>query len=105
MAYAHTVGGVTHRFRDLRDLLAKATPFRSGDALAGLAARSAEERIAARFALADLPLRTFLAEAVVPHEEDEVTRLLLDTHDAAAFAPVAHLTVGGLRDFLLDEGT
>src|SRR5512138_1135768 len=105
MAYAHTTGGVTHRFKDLRDLLAKATPLRSGDVLAGVAARTAEERVAARFALADVPLRAFLAEAVVPYDDDEVTRLLVDSHDAAAFAPVAHLTVGGLRDLLLDEST
>ncbi len=105
MEYAHTLGSVAWRFADLKDLLAKATPHRSGDALAGIAARSAEERMAARLALSDLPLRTFLEEAVVPYEEDEVTRLVLDGHDAAAFAPVAHLTVGEFRDWLLADGT
>ncbi|WP_236953944.1 MULTISPECIES: ethanolamine ammonia-lyase subunit EutB [Hydrogenophaga] len=85
--------------------MAKATPARSGDALAGLAAASAVERMAARLALADLPLRRFLDEALIPYERDEVTRLIIDTHDATAFAPIAHLTVGGLRDWLLDERT
>jgi len=103
MAFAHAVGPTTWRFRDLADLLAKATSERSGDALAGLAARSAEERMAARLALADLPLSAFLRQALVPYEEDEVTRLLLDGHDRAAFAPVAHLTVGAFRDWLLSD--
>ncbi len=99
--YSHAVGAVRYRFPDLRTLLAKATPARSGDTLAGLAAASAEERVAAQMALADLPLAVFLTEAVVPYERDEVTRLILDTHDAAAFRPVAHLTVGGFREWLL----
>ncbi len=87
-------------------MLAKATPLRSGDQLAGLAAATGEERVAAQYALADLPLTTFVNEAVVPYESGEVTRLIVDTHDNAAFAPVAHLTVGGLRDWLLsDEAT
>ncbi len=103
MAFAHTVGGTRHVFDDLRTLLARASPARSGDALAGIAAASAAERVAAQRALADLPLRHFLNEAVAPYEADDVTRLLLDTHDAAAFAPVAHLTVGGFRDWLLGE--
>ncbi len=103
--YHATLGGTRHHFPDLRRLLAAASPLRSGDVLAGVAARSAAERVAARLALADLPLRTFLHDAVVPYEADEVTRLILDTHDAAAFAPVAHLTVGGLRDHLLDDAT
>ncbi len=101
MGFAHTLGGTRYAFDDLRMLLARATPFRSGDALAGLAAASAAERVAAQYALADLPLRHFLHEAVVPYEADDVTRLILDSHDPAAFAPVAHLTVGGLRDWLL----
>jgi ethanolamine ammonia-lyase large subunit len=100
-AYAHTVGSVTHRFADLKTLLAKATPARAGDGLAGIAAASAEERVAAQMALADLPLTAFLAEQVVPYEQDEVTRAILDHHDAQAFAPVAHLTVGELRNWLL----
>ncbi len=104
MGFAHAVGGTRYRFDDLRTLLARATPYRSGDVLAGVAAADATERVAAQMALADVPLRAFLDEAVVPYEADEVTRLILDTHDAAAFAPVAHLTVGGLRDWLLAEG-
>ncbi len=103
MAYRSTVAGRTWAFPDLKTLLARATPRRSGDELAGIAAASDEERIAARYALADLPLSTFLHEALVPYEDDEVTRLIVDTHDAAAFAPVAHLTVGGLRDWLLSH--
>jgi ethanolamine ammonia-lyase large subunit len=101
--YAHTVGLRRYHFRDLRTLLAKATPARSGDALAGLAAESAEERVAAQMALADLPLRTFLSEAVIPYEADGVTRLILDTHDAAAFHSIAHLTVGSFREWLLSH--
>lgn len=103
MGFAHTVGGTTHRFDDLRTLLARATPLRSGDELAGVAARSAEERVAARMALADVPLAHFLTEAVVPYEADEVTRLIIDGHDRAAFAPVASMTVGAFRDWLLSD--
>ena len=104
--YVSTIGTRRYPFADLKTLLAKATPLKSGDQLAGLAAESAEERVAAQFALADLPLTTFLNEAIVPYEKDEVTRLIVDTHDTAAFAPVAHLTVGGFRDWLLsDEAT
>jgi ethanolamine ammonia-lyase large subunit len=101
MAYHHTLHGSRYVFPDLRTLLARATPLRSGDQLAGIAAGSASERVAAQCALAELPLDKFLNEAVVPYEDDDVTRLILDRHDAAAFAPVAHLTVGGLRDHLL----
>ena len=101
--YAHTVGSVRYHFADLRTLLAKATPARSGDSLAGLSADSAEERVAAQMALADLPLTTFLSEAVVSYEQDEVTRLVIDTHDAKAFSPVAHLTVGEFREWLLSH--
>jgi ethanolamine ammonia-lyase large subunit len=92
-----------YRFRDLKTLLAKATPARSGDELAGIAAESAEERVAAQMALADLPLATFLSETVVPYEEDEVTRLIIDEHDARAFAPVSAMCVGEFRDWLLNE--
>ncbi|MEH3022496.1 MAG: ethanolamine ammonia-lyase subunit EutB [Pseudomonas oryzihabitans] len=99
--FQHSVGGQTWRFADLKELLAKATPARSGDVLAGVAAGSDVERVAAQMALADLPLKRFLTEAVIPYEADEVTRLILDSHDAQAFAPVAHLTVGGFRDWLL----
>ena len=106
MSYRQTIGQRTHVFRDLKALMAKATPLRSGDQLAGIAATSAEENVAARMALADQPLTLFLSEAVVPYEADEVTRLIIDRHDAAAFAPVRHLTVGGFRDWLLsDEAT
>ncbi len=101
--FASSLGGTTYRFTDLRRLLACATPHRSGDALAGLAAESEAERVAAQIALADLPLRRLLDDPVVPYEADEVTRLICDTHDAAAFAPVSHLTVGGLRDWLLGD--
>jgi ethanolamine ammonia-lyase large subunit len=94
---------VTYNFEDLRDLLAKASPYRSGDALAGIAAESGEQRAAAQMTLADLPLRAFLQQALVPYENDEVTRLIIDTHDPAAFAPIAALTVGELRDWLLSD--
>jgi ethanolamine ammonia-lyase large subunit len=99
--YAATAGSVRHRFPDLRTLLARASPPRSGDALAGLAAASAEERVAAQMALADMPLRTLLEEVVIPYEQDEVTRLIIDGHDEAAFGPIRHLTVGGFREWLL----
>jgi ethanolamine ammonia-lyase large subunit len=103
MSYSHTVDSVSYRFDDLKTLLARASPARSGDELAGVAARSGEERIAARMALANLPLAAFLAEAIVPYEEDDVTRLTIDSHARAAFAPVSHLTVGEFREWLLSE--
>jgi ethanolamine ammonia-lyase large subunit len=90
-----------HSFGSLRELMAKATPARSGDELAGLAAESSEERVAAQACLAEVPLRRFLEEPLVPYEEDEVTRLILDTHDPAAFAAVSALSVGQFRDWLL----
>lgn len=96
-------GGERHRFEDLRALLAAASPRRSGDELAGLAADSDARRVAARMALADLPLAVFLNEALVPYEADEVTRLIVDRHDAMAFAPVRAMTVGGFRDWLLSH--
>lgn len=101
--YAHTLGSMVYRFRDLKDLLAKATPLRSGDVLAGVAASNAQERVAAQMALADLPLTVFLNEALVPYDSDEVTRLIIDSHDRAAFAPIAHLCVGDFRDWLLSD--
>jgi ethanolamine ammonia-lyase large subunit len=101
--YSATIGNRRYPFADLATLLARASPLRSGDCLAGLAAESGEERVAAQYALADLPLRTFLHEAVIPYESDEVTRLIVDSHDQAAFTPIAHLTVGGLRDWLLSD--
>ncbi|MHB1021154.1 MAG: ethanolamine ammonia-lyase subunit EutB [Acidobacteriaceae bacterium] len=101
MSFAHTIGSRTYRFDDLKALLAKASPARSGDALAGISAESEQERVAARMALADLPLCHFLDEAVVPYEDDEVTRLIFDSHDPQAFAPISHLTVGDFREWLL----
>jgi ethanolamine ammonia-lyase large subunit len=97
----HTIDSIAYTFRDLKDVLAKATPARAGDELAGIAASSAVERVAAQMVLADLPLSAFLNEAVIPYESDEVTRLIVDSHDGVAFAPVASLTVGGFRDWLL----
>src|ERR1700740_3065452 len=103
MAYRHTIDATTHVFADLRDLMAKASPPRSGDRLAGIAADSAEEMIAARMVLAVTPLTQFLQETVIPYEDDEITRLIVDGHDAAAFAPIAALTAGAFRDFLLSD--
>jgi ethanolamine ammonia-lyase large subunit len=105
MSYHTTVRGTRWTFTDLKALLAKASPARSGDALAGIAAQSAIERVAAQMALADLPLKAFLNADLVPYEEDEVSRLILDSHDAAAFAAVSHLTVGAFREWLLDTRT
>ena len=101
MHFAHTIGAQRHVFNDLKTLLAKASPARSGDYLAGLAAASEGERMAARMALADVPLSVFLNQALVPYEDDEVTRLILDRHDAQAFQPIASLTVGEFRNWLL----
>src|ERR1700710_2706714 len=103
MVYRQAIDATSYVFDDLRDCLAKATPPRSGDRLAGIAADSAEQMVAARMALADLPLRQFLNEAVIPYEDDEVTRLIVDGHDASAFAPVGSMTVGAFRDFLLTD--
>ncbi|WP_378731986.1 ethanolamine ammonia-lyase subunit EutB [Nocardia brasiliensis] len=99
--YTKQLGGTTYQFDGLVELLAKATPLRSGDELAGCAASSDAERAAAQWALAEVPLTRFLDEPVVPYESDEVTRLIIDTHDRVAFQPISHLTVGGLRDWLL----
>jgi ethanolamine ammonia-lyase large subunit len=103
MVYRHAIDATSYVFNDLRDLLAKATPPRSGDRLAGIAADSARQMIAARMALADVPLQTFLNQAVIAYEDDEVTRLIVDTHDAAAFAAISSLTVGAFRDWLLSD--
>ncbi len=102
---ATTIGNRRYTFANLRDLLAKASPARSGDELAGIAAQSAQERVAAKLVLADLPLTRFLEEQLIPYEIDEVTRLIVDTHDAAAFAPLKDLTVAGFREWLLDYAT
>ena len=101
MHFAHAVGAQRHVFNDLKTLLAKASPARSGDYLAGLAATSEAERMAARMALADVPLSVFLSETLVPYEHDEVTRLILDGHDTQAFKPIASFTVGEFRNWLL----
>ena len=103
MSYHCTIHNFTYRFADLKTVLAKASPMRSGDELAGIAAASYEERVAAQIALADVPLTNFLNEVVIPYETDDVTRLILDTHDKTAFAPVSHFTVGDLRDYLLSD--
>ncbi|HEU5011620.1 MAG TPA: ethanolamine ammonia-lyase subunit EutB, partial [Roseiflexaceae bacterium] len=99
--YSQTVGGHTYTFADLKTLMAKATPERSGDALAGLDAESAAERVAAQLCLADLPLTVFLDDPLIPYDDDEVTRLIIDTHDRAAFAPISSFTVGQFREWLL----
>jgi len=103
MVFRHAIDSTTYVFDDLRDLLAKATPSRSGDRLAGIAADSAEQMIAARIALADVPLKQFLHDTVIPYEHDEVTRLIVDTHDPSAFAAISSLTVGAFRDWLLSH--
>jgi ethanolamine ammonia-lyase large subunit len=103
LTYRHMVGPQSWVFADLRDLMAKATPIRSGDMLARIAAGSAEENVAARMCLADVPLQAFLTEPLIPYETDEVTRLILDTHDPRAFAPISHHTIGSFRDWLLSD--
>ena len=103
MAYRHVIGHTAYVFGDLRDLLAKASPSRSGDHLAGVAAASAGEMVAARIALADVPLKQFLSETVIPYEADEVTRLIVDSHDQQAFAMISSLTVGSFREWLLSD--
>jgi ethanolamine ammonia-lyase large subunit len=105
MSYRTSLGSVVHEFADLKTLMAKASPARSGDYLAGIAAATYEERMAAKIALADVPLTTFLNEALIPYESDEITRLIMDRHDARAFAAISHLTVGAFRDWLLLDGT
>ena len=101
MSFSETIGARTYRFDTLKTLLAKAGPLRSGDQLAGLSAATEEERVAAKMALANVPLRAFLSEAVIPYEDDEVTRLIIDDHSPQAFAPISHLTVGDFRNWLL----
>ena len=103
MPYRHVIGQLAYVFDDLKTLLARASPLRSGDVLAGVAAATYEERVAAQMALADVPLRNFLTEALVPYEADEVTRLIMDGQDAAAFFRIGHFTVGQLRDWLVSE--
>lgn len=103
--YRSTINNFNYQFEDLKAVLAKASPFRSGDVLAGVAAKNYEERVAAQFCLADIPLKTFLTETIIPYETDEITRLIIDDHDAETFSSIAHLTVGGFRDWLLLEST
>src|SRR5580700_150821 len=103
MSYSHAIGSVIYRFDDLKTLLARASPMRSGDELAGIAARNAEERVAAQMTLADLPLGEFRRHLLIPYEADEVTRLIVDDLDTAAFTNFEHLTVGEFRDWLLSE--
>ena len=103
MSYRHTISNNVYVFKDLKTLLAKASPLRSGDVLAGVAANNHQERIAAQIALADVPLKTFLNEAIIPYEEDDVTRLIMDNHNAHLFEPISHFTVGQLRDWLLSD--
>ncbi|GAB2592410.1 ethanolamine ammonia-lyase subunit EutB [Nitrincola alkalisediminis] len=101
--FRQVVGSNTYGFKSLGELMAKATPARSGDYLAGVAAQSAEERAIAQMTLADVPLKMFLEDLLIPYEEDEITRLIVDSHDLEAFQPISHLTVGGFREWLLSD--
>ncbi|BFM50518.1 ethanolamine ammonia-lyase subunit EutB [Marinomonas sp. THO17] len=101
--FRHILGERTFTFADLADLMAKATPARSGDRLAGVSAETAEQRAVAQMTLADVPLTLFLEQPLIPYEDDEITRLIIDEHDKTAFAPISHLTVGGFRDWLLSD--
>ncbi len=103
MSYRFCVESNHYLFKDLKELMAKATPARSGDYLAGVASRSYEERMAARMCLAEVPLKRFLEELLVPYETDEVTRLIIDSHDKEAFGAISHLSVGDFRDWLLSD--
>jgi ethanolamine ammonia-lyase large subunit len=103
--YSFTIRNKVYRFNNLKTLLAKASPYRTGDVLAGVCAESYEERVAAQIALADVPLKTFLNEAIIPYEQDEITRLIIDAHDAASFSLISHFTVGEFRDWLLSNDT
>ncbi len=102
-SYRQTINQRVYCFAGLKDLLAKASPARSGDELAGIAARNPEERVAAQMALADLPLKSFLSEAIIPYEEDEVSRLIGDEHDPEAFQPLRSMCVGEFREWLLSD--
>lgn len=103
--YRYQLGSQTYQFSSLKEVMAKASPLRSGDQLAGVAATSAQERVIAQMVLADLPLKTFLNDTLIPYEDDEITRLIIDEHDACAFLEIAHLTVGDFRNWLLQETT
>ena len=103
--YKYTLGNRTYTFKNLADLMAKATPKRSGDLLAGVCALSSQERVIAQMRLAEVPLKTFLTEALIPYEDDEITRLIIDEHDIKAFNTISHLTVGDFRNWLLSDET
>lgn len=105
MLYRINTGNCTYRFADLKDLMAKATPGRSGDELAGIAAHSMEERVAAQMCLAEVPLTQFIEEPLIPYEKDEVTRLIIDSQDREAFKLISHLTVGDFRNWILNDHT
>jgi ethanolamine ammonia-lyase large subunit len=104
-SYRYQLGTQTYQFRSLGEVMAKASPLRSGDQLAGVCAQSAEERAVAQMVLADLPLTEFLNNSLIPYEQDEITRLILDEHNQRAFLEIAHLTVGDFRNWLLQETT
>lgn len=103
--YKINIGHLTYKFDSLKELMAKATPRRSGDELAGIAARSMEEHVAAQMCLAEVPLARFLEEPLISYERDEVTRLIFDTHDRQAFRLISHLTVGDFRNWILNDHT
>ncbi|RXK00190.1 ethanolamine ammonia lyase large subunit [Arcobacter sp. CECT 8986] len=103
--YRYTLGNRTYNFKNLAELMAKATPKRSGDALAQVAASSSQERVVAQMKLAETPLKNFLNEALIPYETDEITRLILDEHNKEAFSLISHMTVGDFRNWLLSDET
>ena len=103
--YKYILGQKTYTFKNLADLMAKATPKRSGDVLAGVAATSSQERVIAQMRLAEVPLKTFLEEHLISYEKDEITRLIIDDHDSEAFKIISHLTVGDFRDWILSDNT
>ena len=103
MRYRTVIASQIFTFDDLKQVMASASPARTGDYLAGIGAATAQERMAARHVLADIPLKQFLTEALIPYESDNITRLIIDSHDATAFAPVSHMTVGDFRNWLLSE--
>lgn len=105
MIYQSTINQESFVFNDLKTLMAKASPERSADTLAGIVAGNEKTRVAAQYALADVPLKQFLVELVIPYESDEVSRLIIDSHDKTAFSPISHLTVGEFRDWLLSDET
>lgn len=105
MEFRYTVNSFTYNFKDLKTLMAKASPYRTGDALAGISAESNEERVAAQFALSEVPLNLFLTDHLIPYESDEITRLIVDSHDKNSYSTISHLTVGDFRNWLLLDAT